>query len=421
MAKKPKAFHLWITFLLILTAMYIYSALGLLAISNTFPKITLFGMTIDLNTVIKNYLFVPLPHTTAYVPWGLLVAVYVLLVTSGLSIIASWGSLFKIERYEIVDRRAVWLSLITLFIGLAAIAIEVGRTERALYFYLGYANLRSNMLWMIIFYTGYALFLPFEFWVMIRRDVALLARTATGWRRVLYKILTLGITDDSEESRKRDIKIAQVLSGIVLAVSIGAYTNMASIFSTARTFPFHGNLLLQLFYMPVFFVVLSVLAGLSLLSLAVIATYWARGWKIEGKLLELMHDIRILQVIFVVVYAILLFVWNSIEAYTKIPNPMIIAVEWIGGVLIPLALLLPPALRDKLMLRLIVSSTSILVASFAVRYDMVVGRPLVLTELVPYTPSPLEIMFGVGTIGLCMLVYTAGELLLPIREEHTSV
>ena len=100
---------------------------------------------------------------------------------------------------------------------------------------------------------------------------------------------------------------------------------------------------------------------------------------------------------------------------------MIIAVKWIGGVLIPLALLLPPTSKDRLMLKLIVSSTSILVASFAVRYDMVVGRPLVLTELVPYTPSPLEIMFGVGTIGLCMLVYTAGELLLPIREEHTSV
>ena len=156
-------------------------------------------------------------------------------------------------------------------------------------------------------------------------------------------------------------------------------------------------------------------------NLAVITTYWARGWKIEGKLLELMHDIRILQMIFVVAYAILLFVWNSIEVYTKIPDPMIVAVEWIGGVLIPLALLLPPTLKDRLMLRLIVSSTSILVASFAVRYDMVVGRPLVLTELVPYTPSPLEIMFGVGTIGLCMLVYTAGELLLPIREEHTSI
>jgi len=421
MAKRSKAFYLWIIFLLILTAMYICSALELLAISNTFPKITLFGKTIDLNTVIKNYLFVSSPHATVYAPWDLLVAVYVFLVTSGLSIIASWGSLFKIEKYEIVDRRAVWLSLITLFIGLTAIAIEVGRTERAPYFYLGYANPRSNMLWMIVFYTGYALFLPFEFWVLIRRDVAHLARTATEWKRILYKVLTLGITDDSEESRERDLKIARVLSGIVLAISIGAYTNMASIFSTARTFPFHGNPLLQLFYMPVFFVVLGTLAGLSVLSFAIIVTYWAKGQKIEGKLLELLHDIGRLQIVFVIAYAILLLVWNNIEVYTKIPDPMIIAVEWITGVVIPLALLLPSTHKGRFTLGLIVSSVSILVASFAVRYDMVIGRPLVLTELVPYMPSPLEVMFGVGAIGLCMLVYTIGELLLPIREEHVHV
>jgi len=418
MARKSKVFYLWITFLLILTAMFVYSTLGLLAISNTLPQIALFGIVIDLNTVIKSYLLEPLPHTTVYAPWGLLVAVYVLLVTSGLSIIVSWGSLFGIEKYEIISRRAVWLSLITLFIGLMAIAIEVGRTERALYFYLGYANLRSNMLWMIIFYTGYALFLPFEFWAMIRRDVALLAKTTIGWRRILYKILTLGITDDSEESRKRDLKIAQVLSGIVLVISIGAYTNMASIFSTARTFPFHGNPLLQLFYMPIFFVVLCILAGLSLISLVVIVTYWAKGWKIEGKLLELMYDIRTLQIIFVVVYAVLLFIWNNIEVYTKMFDPVVVAVEWIGGVLVPLALLLPSTRRGRFMLRLVVSSISILVAGFAVRYDVVVGRPLVLTELVPYMLSPLEIMFGIGAIGFCMLVYTLGELLLPIREEH---
>ncbi|HIC99011.1 MAG TPA: hypothetical protein EYP08_05075, partial [Pyrodictiaceae archaeon] len=70
MAKRPKVFYLWITFLLILTAMYIYSALELLALSNTFPQITLFDMTIDLNAVIKKYLFVPPPHTTVYVSFG---------------------------------------------------------------------------------------------------------------------------------------------------------------------------------------------------------------------------------------------------------------------------------------------------------------------------------------------------------------
>ena len=418
MAKRPKVFYLWITFLFILTAMYIYSALELLALSNTFPQITLFDMTIDLNAVIKKYLFVPPPHTTVYVPWGLLVAVYVLLVTSGLSIVASWGSLFKVEKYEIVDRRAVWLSIITLFIGLMAIAIEVGRTERALYFYLGYANLHSNMLWMIAFYTAYALFLPFEFWAMIRRDVALLAKTATGWRRTLYKILTLGITDVSEESHARDQKIVRVLSGIVLAVSIGAYTNMASIFSTTRTFPFHGNPLLQLFYMPVFFVVLGTLAGLATLSLAIVATYWAKGCKIEGKLLELLYDIRKLQIVFVIAYAILLLVWNNIAVLTKMLDPVLIAVEWIAGAVIPLALLLPSAHKGGFTLKLVASSISILVAGFTIRYDMVVGRPLVLTELVPYMPSLLEIMFSVGAIGLCVLVYTIGELLLPIREKH---
>ncbi len=395
--------HWFIVLLLVLTGVYVYSTLELLAIEHTFPA--------PVNEAIKSLLVVPPPRFTVYAPWGLMVATYIFLVTTGLCIVSSWGKLFGVERYEAISRRAAWLALVTLVIGLIAIAVEVGRTERAIEFYIGYDNLRSNMMWMIIFYTGYALFLPFEVWILLRRDIAVLAKRSRGWRKVFYYILTLGVTGTSEESYRRDMRIARVLSGIVLVISVGAYANMASIFSTTRTFPFHGNPLLQLVYMPVFFVVIGTLLGLALTAVTILAASWAEARPLTGVEEELLGDVRRLTLYFTAAYAALLAVWTAIAPYTKLPDPLALGLEWGLGVAAPLALLLP---RRGGRWRIAAASASIMVAGFALRYDFVVGRPLVLTRLVPYTPSPLEVMYMVGAFAFCTLVAIIGELLLPL-------
>lgn len=404
--KQRREFFRWfIVLLLILSGVYVYATLELLAIEHTFPE--------PINQLIKSFLVVPPPKFTVYAPWGLMVATYIFLVTTGLCIVGSWAELFGIERYEPICRRAAWLALVTLVIGLIAIAVEVGRTERAIEFYIGYDNLRSNMMWMIIFYTGYALFLPFEVWILIRRDVARLAKTSHGWRKVLYYILTLGITDTSEESYQRDRKIARVLSAIVLVISVGAYANMASIFATTRTFPFHGNPLLQLIYMPVFFVIIGTLLGLSLTAITVTAVSWAKRRPLTEEYRAILDDVWRLMIYFTIAYAVLLAIWTAIVPATKIPDPVALGAEWILGVVVPLVLL---ARKGEGYGKLVAASAAVMVAGFALRYDFVVGRPLVLTKLVPYFPSALETMYMVGAFAFCTLVAIIGELLLPLDE-----
>ncbi len=391
---------LWVV-LGILALVYIYSVLGLLAVTNTIPE--------PFSSAIRSLPLVAPPHSPVYSPWGLLVAVYVFLVTTGLCIVASWGSLFRVEEFQAAERRLVWLSLVTLVVGLVTIAIEVGRTERALYFYLGQSNLESNMMWMIIFYTCYALFLPVELWLHIRYDVARLAKESSGLRRIFYLVLSLGVLDTSPESRARDEKLARVFSGIVLAVSLSAYANMGSIFSTSRTI-YYDNPLLRVAYMPSYFIALGVLVGVSAytLLLAVRAPEHLEKPRVQSIIARI-------QLASLILCTLLLAVWEAVKPLTKKPELPVTVLQWLLGSIAPLALLLAPIKIDGRR-KLVIVSALVLAGTFILRYDMTVGRPLVLTAYQPYTPSPLEMLYTIGVFGVCILVYLVGEKILPLGE-----
>jgi molybdopterin-containing oxidoreductase family membrane subunit len=65
-------------------------------------------------------------------PWGLLIAVYIFFVVSstGLCIVGSLGDVFKFKDYELISKRAIFGSIVTILAGFAVIAFEIGHPVR---------------------------------------------------------------------------------------------------------------------------------------------------------------------------------------------------------------------------------------------------------------------------------------------------
>lgn len=167
--------------------------------------------------------------TNDYVPWGALIAGYVFFVVSstGLSLVSALGHVFKMKQFEVIAKRAVLGSIITLLMGFAVIAIELGKPFNMIYI-LFTPNFKSAIFWMGALYGLYLVLLIFEFYFLVKND--------------------------HQKSR---------LFGILVLVSaIVAHSNLGAVFGFLIARPYwHGP------YMSIYFIVSAFLSGSALLAI----------------------------------------------------------------------------------------------------------------------------------------------------------
>lgn len=110
-------------------------------------------------------------NTSSDMAWGAPIAFYLffLLTSSGLSIIASLDTVFGLNVFYPVAKRAVFLSLICLIAGFSILALEIGRPFRMLWALPFGLQIRSPMWWMGVLYSLDLVLLIIKFW-MIHTD-----------------------------------------------------------------------------------------------------------------------------------------------------------------------------------------------------------------------------------------------------------
>lgn len=111
-------------------------------------------------------------NTSSDMAWGAPIAFYLffLLTSSGLSVIASLDTVFGIQVFHPVAKRAVFLSIICLIAGFSVLALEIGRPFRMLWSLPLGMQVRSPMFWMGVLYSIDLVLLFVKFWLLHRRD-----------------------------------------------------------------------------------------------------------------------------------------------------------------------------------------------------------------------------------------------------------
>ncbi len=363
------------------------------------------------------------------IPWNLLIVAYVFLAiaSTGLCVISVAGNVYKLRGYKVVAERAAFLAIITMLCAYIPLLVHIGHIGRMYHFVLS-PNFYSSMWWMGFLYTLYLLFEIAEFWFLIRYNIVKLSQESAGIKRTIYKLLSLGSRDVSEESLKRDAKYARLMGFIALFAALSAHFTLGTIFARLESRAlWYGS------FMPFHFILSAIRLGIATILLTTIVSYWVTKKEMKPEIKDFFtgHLRRLFA--FLIAFSLIYYAWlisqSVLHKETYFFWHLLIAGPYardfwifqiIVGKIIPLAILLHPR-AGKSLKGLFLASLFFIVGSFVLRYQwIVVGQVLPLMAfregLIAYTPSVYEIFVVSGTFAALALIYTIGIKLLPLEK-----
>ena len=361
------------------------------------------------------------------VTWGLWVAAYIYFIglSAGSFLISSLVYVFDMKRFERIGRLAVFTAVVTLFLALLSIWADLGHMERA-WKVMAYANFKSPMAWMIWLYSAYFALLLAELWFLLRRDLALGAR-GDNWRAAVYRALTLGSQDASSASLARDRRVVRVLATIGVPIAIMFHGGVGALFGVVAARPhWHSGMF------PILFLLSALVSGGALL--AVITAVFQDGWRSNRDTVlmlgRMVLGLLLLDMLFQASELLVAF-YGGIPEHLAGLRLMVGGPFWwvfwgwqlALGTLIPVLLLALPTRKDPRW----VSAAGLLIALgfLGVRLNIVIpglaaeeihglSRAIASMRMTThYVPSLSEWLVTIGIVGLGLLLFGFGELLLP--------
>lgn len=361
--------------------------------------LVLFGLVGAVNVVIHG------EHamgTNNYVPWGALIAGYVFFVVSstGLSLVSALGHVFKIERFEVIAKRAVLGSILTLVMGFVVIGLELGKPFNMIYILFS-PNFQSAIFWMGLLYGIYLVLLAFEFFFMI----------------------------------KEDHKKSSFFGLLVLISAVAAHSNLGAVFGFLVTRPYwYGP------YMSIYFILSALLSGSAILAVMFYIVsktntkdnlYYKDEHVLSslGKLLALFLAITIFFTTWKVLTGLYGHAPGKYEAIMALLNGPLSIRFWffeiLLGMILPFIVLMAPGgFQPK---RVFAAGAMAIVGIFFMRLDLVAAGQLVpLHPLHPVNGAVHEIEYHsyfvswsewtimLGAIGGAILLYLIGEKLFDL-------
>jgi Ni/Fe-hydrogenase subunit HybB-like protein len=338
-------------------------------------------------------------NTSSRLPWGQPIATYLYfaLASSGLGLIASLPLVFGFKQYYPVAKRCIFLAFIVLISGMSVLALELGNAFRMLWAIPLNLQVQSAMFWMGVFYALDLLFLLWKF-----------SKLQNGeW--------------DSRTARQ--VGIASFI-GVLLASG-----NLALIFGMMSMRPFWFDALL-----PIYFYFTGVTSGVAAL---VFFTYLAHGFQREQmpKALQVLLTGALPKLFAALIGGTLLFIAaRAITGlYSNNPEIHLVWTDYLFssglynaslllGLLLPFAVMLSPALRNRVGVQVLVACL-VFLGLFAERFYFVVGGQVVplfqgtwQPGLISYSPSATEWALTLVGWSLCFVLYLLGERFLNLGD-----
>lgn len=364
------------------------------------------------------------------VPWGIHVAQYIYFVglSAGSFLLSSLVYVFGMKRFEPIGRLAVFTAIVTLFLALITIGLDIGHLERFWHVF-AFVNPTSPMAWMIWLYSIYLTLLVVEFWFLMRRDL-IVAGQGQGWRSVVARVVSFGQRDIGVDAIRRDGRVVRIAATIGVPLAIMFHGGVGALFGVLASRPYwHSGMF------PVIFLVSALASGGALLVVA--SAIFQEGWKAHrGMILDLGRIVLVFLVIDLLlqVSEIVVGIYGHEPGWTQSFDLVVRGPYWwvfwilqVGiGFAIPLILLASPTRRDPR--AVIFACAAIVVGFIGVRLNIVVPglspeEIRGLTESVTdarisstYFPSFWEWMlsFGIGAVGL--VIFGLGEIFLPLSR-----
>jgi len=226
------------------------------------------------------------PNEAAPQPlWSVLIVLYPYItgLVAGAFIMASLVRVFKVKALEPVYR----LSLLTAFAFLLCaplpLLFHLGHPERCFEVMMT-PHLTSPMAIFGFVYAWYLMaVLLLELWFDYRQDFVEWSQHISGFRGILYRAFTLGVTDESPKAVALDMKLGWIISIIGIPSAFLLHGYVGFIFGSVKANPWWGNPL-----MPIIFILSAMVSGIALCVFNYMVLTWIRRHQVNMRCLDTM-------------------------------------------------------------------------------------------------------------------------------------
>jgi Ni/Fe-hydrogenase subunit HybB-like protein len=346
--------------------------------------------------------------------WSVLIVLYPFLtgLVAGAFILASLERVFRVEEVKPTYRLALLTALAFLLVAPLPLQLHLGHPERSFEMYL--TPHRSSAMAMFGFvYLWYLLaVLVLEIWLDYRRDIVVMAQSTTGWRRLLYHILTLGSTNISPRSLEIDERAGWLITVIGIPSAFLLHGYVGFIFGSVKANPWWSSPL-----MPVVFLFSAMVSGIAVVMLLYMLSSSLRREPIDMRCVDTVA--KYLFYTFVIDFSLEMLdlvhrIYEADESFrsldfmvhTRMYFSQVVLQIFIGT-LLPITLLgltqvlkLSPVIRKQIY---VLSGCLTLVGIFAMRWNVVIGGQLFSKSFLGYTTYKMGIVAREGLLTAIVL------------------
>lgn len=370
--------------------------------------------------------------------WGILIVLYPYItgLVAGAFILASLERVFKVKVLRPTYQLALVTALAFLIVAILPLVTHLGKPFRA-YEIMTTPQGNSAMAIFGFIYLWYLMaVLLLEIWFDYRRDIVLWSQQTKGFKRRLYKILTLGVTDLSPKTVEWDDKLGYFITVVGIPSAFLLHGYVGFIFGSIKANPWWSTVL-----MPVIFLLSAMVSGVALVMFLYMVVSWIRKVKIDMACLDEVGKYLFLMLVLDFTLESLDQVHRIYEAEESFEilhllvnghlNITLFVFQGIIGTIIPILILgwfrirLP---KEKIRVPIyLITSMMVLMGIFFMRWNVVIGGQLFSKSFLGFTSFKLGLIGAEGFLmALFWLILPFGILafllwLLPPWKKHEEM
>ena len=347
--------------------------------------------------------------------WSILIVLYPYItgLVAGAFILASLERVFRVESVKPTYRLALLTALAFLLVAPLPLQLHLGHPERSLEMYLTPHTASAMAMFGFVYLWYLMAVLLLEIWLDYRREIVERARTTTGPLRYVYRLLTLGSYDVSEEALRIDERASFVVTLIGIPSAFLLHGYVGFIFGSVKANPWWSTPL-----MPIVFLFSAIVSGIAAVMLLYMAITRLRGLAIDMRCVDTIA--RYLFYAFIIDFSLesldlIHRIYEADESFrtldfmvqTRLYLPHIV-VQIVLGTLVPIALLMLTQLVNLTeRARQGIYTTAgllTLIGIFAMRWNVVIGGQLFSKSFLGYTTYKMEFATREGLLPAVILM-----------------
>jgi Ni/Fe-hydrogenase subunit HybB-like protein len=371
--------------------------------------------------------------------WSVLIVLYPFLtgLVAGAFILASLERVFQVQAVKPTYRLALLTALSFLLAAPLPLQLHLGHPERSFEMYLTPHRTSAMAMFGFVYLWYLMAVLVVEIWLDYRRDIVLLSESATGWKRWIYRLMTLGSHNLSERALAIDERAGWLITLIGIPSAFLLHGYVGFIFGSVKANPWWSTPL-----MPVVFLFSAMVSGIAIVMLLYMLMTWSRRQPIDMRCVDTVA--RYLFYSFIIDFSLEMLdlihrIYEADESFrsldfmvhTKLYISHIV-VQIMLGTVMPIALLaltqvvrLPEIARKRIY---VVAGCLTLIGIFAMRWNVVIGGQLFSKSFLGYTTYKMGLVTREGllmAIALTVLpfaiLWVLVKLLPPWTEKTSGV